>query len=237
MSYFPSAPAIPPRKPRRWPWVVGVVAVLAAVSIGGAFLQHKPAAAAALAPIDTTTAPGPSTVVSAMVTVPTDLVGRNAGDAKSELAQDGLLGELVAVSPVCTDTIQPPSGCAVLSVPEAGQRVEGGSTVRVVIDVASSPTSAPATISDTDTVTYSITGRSAGTITYENAGGDTSQLTDTTRLPWTVSFTVPAGTEGFLYVSAQNAGSGTIGCSISVNGQVQKQNTSTGTYAIVDCSD
>jgi len=85
-------------------------------------------------------------------------------------------------------------------------------------------------------VTYSVTGRSAGTITYENAGGDTSQVTDTTRLPWTVSFTLAAGAEEFLYVSAQNAGSGAIACSISVNGQVVKQNTSTGTYAIVDCS-
>lgn len=87
-----------------------------------------------------------------------------------------------------------------------------------------------------DTVVYTVTGRSAGAITYENSTGDTSQVTDTTRLPWKVSFTEPAGTEGFLYVSAQNAGSGTIGCSISINGQVVKQNTSTGAYAIVDCS-
>jgi beta-lactam-binding protein with PASTA domain len=170
-----------------------------------------------------------------MLTVPMDLVGRNAGDAKSELAQDGLLGQLVAASPACAETIQPPLGCLVTSVPDAGQQVNGGGTVQVVIDMAA-PTSAPPVVSDTDTVTYTVTGRSAGTITYENSTGDTSQVTDTTRLPWKISFTEPTGSEGFLYVSAQNAGSGTIGCAISINGQVVKQNTSTGAYAIVDCS-
>jgi hypothetical protein len=49
-----------------------------------------------------TTATAPQVVAS--VTVPTDLVGRNAGDAKSELAQAGLLGDLVAASPACADT-------------------------------------------------------------------------------------------------------------------------------------
>lgn len=231
MSYTPPALAVPPRRPRRWPWIVGVIAVLAAVSIGGAVLQHKPAPAATPAPSTTASA----AAVIATVTVPTDLVGRNAGDAKSELAQAGLVGQLEAASPACADTIQPPSGCVVTSVPDAGQRVQGGGTVRVVIDMAPT-TSAPAVVNDTDTVTYSVTGRSAGTITYENAGGDASQVTNTTRLPWTVSFTVPIGAEGFLYVSAQNASSGLIGCSISVNGQIVKQNTSTGAYAIVDCS-
>lgn len=235
MSYIPSTPTVPPKKPRRWPWIVGVLALLAAVSIVGAVLQHKPTpAATGAAAATSTTASTPLVVAS--VTVPTDLVGRNAGDAKSELAQAGLVGQLVPASPACANTIQPVLGCVVTSVPEAGRQVDGGGTVRMVIDMAA-PTSAPPVVSDTDTVTYTVTGRSAGTITYENAGGDASQVTDTTRLPWTVSFTVPAGSEGFLYVSAQNAGGGTIGCSISVNGQAVKQNTSSGTYAIVDCSD
>jgi len=144
MSYVPShqAPAVavvPPKKPRRWPWVVGAIVVLAAVSIGGAVLQHKPAAAGAPGNAASTTGTAPQVVAS--VTVPTDLVGRNAGDAKSELAQAGLLGNLVAASPACANTIQPPLGCLVTSVPDAGQQVDGGGTVQVVIDMES-PTTA-----------------------------------------------------------------------------------------------
>lgn len=87
-----------------------------------------------------------------------------------------------------------------------------------------------------DAVVYTVSGHEAGTITYMTATGDIAQVTDTTRLPWTKQFTLPAGTEGFLSVSAQNAGSGDISCAISVNGQQVDSNTSTGEYAIADCS-
>ena len=168
------------------------------------------------------------------VTVPSDMVGTNAGDAQSELARIGLAGQVSSSDSTCLTT---PSLCGVTKVPQAGETVSGGTDV--VLDVA--PISAlltvePAPTPASDTVAYTVTGHRAGTITYQNGDGNASQVTDTTKLPWTVSFTVPAGTEGFLYVSAQNAGSGTIGCSISVNGQVVKQNSSTGMYAIVECS-
>lgn len=232
--------ATQPRNPRKWPWIVGVIAVLAAVSIGGAFLRNQPArTAATIPPVASTSAAteSPAAVQPATVLVPTDLVGDDAGVAASELAQLGLAPDVVAESPACgVNGSLVPSGCAVVAVPGAGERVSGGSDVRLVVDMSSPATTTTDAPTD-DTVTYTITGHRSGTITYTNAGGDISQVTDTTKLPWTISFTVPAGTEDFLSVSAQNAGSGTIGCSISINGQVAKQNTSTGTYAIVDCSD
>lgn len=189
-----------------------------------------------------TTAQPPITAGSAAtpdsVIVPSDMVGKNAGTAQSELTQLGLAGQISSSDSDCLTT---PSVCAVTAVPQAGNRVAGGTDV--VLDatlistwLAGTSPSTPASSTAADAVVYTVTGKRAGTITYQNSNGDASQVTDTTKLPWTYSFTEPFGARGFLYVSAQNAGTGSIECSISVNGQVVKQNTSTGTYAIVTCT-
>jgi hypothetical protein len=98
---------------------------------------------------------------------------------------------------------------------------------------------APVAAAPMDTIVYTITGGRSQDITFIGPGGslNESQVTDVTPLPWTKTYTVPAGTEGpLMTLSAQNAGGGEIGCSISVNGQVQSTNTSTGEFAIVACN-
>jgi hypothetical protein len=86
----------------------------------------------------------------------------------------------------------------------------------------------------THAVTYTVSGGDgAGTITYENENADTSQATQVAT-PWTYTFTAVDG--AFLYVSAQNAGGGTITCSISVDGTIAESNKSEGQYAICEAS-
>lgn len=100
-------------------------------------------------------------------------------------------------------------------------------------------TTAPTPPAANDTVVYTITGGHAQDITYIAPGGNVqeSQVTDRTALPWTQSFTVPAGTEGLtMELTAQNAGGGTIGCTITVNGKAVASNSSSGEYAVVSCS-
>lgn len=54
---------------------------------------------------------------------------------------------------------------------------------------------------------------SAASVTYSEGGlGSVEQATGV-GLPWTKKVDVPSGTMDFLYVSAQNAGGGTVTCS------------------------
>ena len=102
--------------------------------------------------------------------------------------------------------------------------------------VAPAPPPAPAQ----DTIVYTITGGHASDITYVQPGESfqESQITDRTALPWSKTWTLdPSGYEQFsLTIEAQNAGGGTIGCSITVDGKVIAQNSSSGEYAVVTCS-
>jgi hypothetical protein len=102
--------------------------------------------------------------------------------------------------------------------------------------VAPAPPPAPVQ----DTIVYTITGGHAGNITYIQPGESfqESQITDRTKLPWSKTWTLdPSGYEQFgLTIEAQNSGGGTIGCSITVDGKVIAQNSSSGEYAVVTCS-
>lgn len=93
------------------------------------------------------------------------------------------------------------------------------------------------TTANDDTVVYTITGKSSTDITYISPDLQESQITDRTALPWSKTFTVPAGTAGLgMSLDAQNAEGGTISCSISVNGKVVVSNSSSGQYALVMCT-
>lgn len=227
----------PPRRRRRWPWIaVGAVAVIIVIAaFAGNTGTPKPTAAAAVTSTttaatttaaqateaDTATASGPQ--------LPTDLAGKTVAQARAELAALGYRNlNITAESSADDDLCSGNDGCVVVSA----QDTDGTTSGEVDLAVVATVTAAPAQ----DTVVYTITGHRAGTITFTNETGDISQVTDTTKLPWTHKWTADTGSEGFLSISAQNAGSGKISCSISINGQVVKQNTSTGTYAIVDCS-
>lgn len=242
MSTFqqPSMPPTqnqPPRKRRRWPWIVGVLAalVVAGAVIAGTLSQGGRQSAYS-GPVSAQ--PDTSSVKeAASVTIPQDLEGTDVGSATTRLTQLGLIVTIDDPSGQCNAYIATVTVCTVTGVPDAGRAVDAGSSV--TLDVEPDPTSTTDDLPPaptTDTVIYKVTGHRAGDITYTNATGDISQVTNTTRLPWSYKFTSDAGAEDFMSVSAQNAGSGSISCSISINGTVIKQNTSTGAYAIATCS-
>jgi len=96
----------------------------------------------------------------------------------------------------------------------------------------------------THTVTYKVGGTASyADITYSNASGDTAQQSDV-DVPLRRKSDggegiqmhgVPEGT--FLYISAQNGqSSGTITCTIEVDGIPVKTNQSSGGYTIATCS-
>ncbi|HEY4455088.1 MAG TPA: MmpS family transport accessory protein [Pseudonocardiaceae bacterium] len=118
----------------------------------------------------------------------------------------------------------------------AASPAQGAAAQPTTSAVAAAPPAAPAQ----DTIVYTVTGGHAGDITYISPGESVqeSQLTDRTALPWSKTWTLdPSGYEQFsLTIEAQNAGGGTIGCSITVNGKVIAQNSSSGEYSVVTCS-
>lgn len=84
-------------------------------------------------------------------------------------------------------------------------------------------------------VIYEVTGtaRIVG-LTIENETGNTEQLDDV-RLPYKKTFSIKRGE--FVYLSAQNQGeSGSVTCTITVDGDVVETATSTGAFVIAGCS-
>jgi hypothetical protein len=88
-------------------------------------------------------------------------------------------------------------------------------------------------------VVYTVTtsdGATAFDIVYVTAGG--SQQATNVATPWTYSAGLRAiGSTAALYLSAQNSvtGSGSITCTITVDGAVAASNTSSGAAAIATC--
>ncbi|HEY4018052.1 MAG TPA: hypothetical protein VGM75_05165 [Pseudonocardiaceae bacterium] len=105
--------------------------------------------------------------------------------------------------------------------------------------VQGSGATTPAQSSAGDTVVYTITGGYASNITSVAPGGSyqTTHITSLTALPWSKSFSIPAGTEGpVMELEAENGSSGSMGCSITVNGQTVASDTSSGEYRVVNCT-
>lgn len=86
-----------------------------------------------------------------------------------------------------------------------------------------------------NTIRYDITGDSgvAQNVTYMISQGE--QQETSVKLPWSKEFTAERGFDTFV-VKAQNAGTGSISCKITVGGKVINQQVSNGRYAVVMCS-
>jgi FlgD Ig-like domain len=96
------------------------------------------------------------------------------------------------------------------------------------------PTPAPRT---TDTITYRVTEVGDGSgdpttafITLQTPTGSTQVDVQT---PWQRTYTFKRGE--FVYVSPQNDGGGSVGCSIVANGKTISNNIATGDFAIATC--
>jgi maltose-binding protein MalE len=91
--------------------------------------------------------------------------------------------------------------------------------------------------SDTQQITYSVTGVGrSGLLDYISDGGGSQQQETGVKLPWSKTINVPSGF-AFVSLSAQNSGSGSITCTITgPDGTVIKTATSSGPYSIAMCS-
>lgn len=83
------------------------------------------------------------------------------------------------------------------------------------------------------TVILEVTGAKAADVTY-GLNANQSQENDA-KVPWKKTLT-SGETLTIATVVAQNKGSGTISCKVTVNGKVVKENSSKGEYAVVTCT-
>lgn len=86
-------------------------------------------------------------------------------------------------------------------------------------------------------VVYKIGGTAkSASVTYNSDGSTSIQQDNGAAVPWTKELDVPADQALSIFqVSAQNGGSGTITCSITVDGKEIKTGTGNGAYAIASC--
>ena len=83
------------------------------------------------------------------------------------------------------------------------------------------------------TIVLKVTGAKKADVTY-GLNADQSQDLDA-KVPWTKTMKSSEALT-IATVSAQNKGSGTIKCEVTVNGKVVKTNSSKGEYAIATCT-
>ena len=87
------------------------------------------------------------------------------------------------------------------------------------------------------TITYSVTGDGPADITYDTftSGNTGSEQANGATLPWTKTLTAKGFFSIYSLGAQLNSGT-TISCSITLDGKVISNHTSTGQYANVDCS-
>lgn len=79
---------------------------------------------------------------------------------------------------------------------------------------------------------YTVAGTATkGLITYSTPSGQEQK--NGAKVPWKKTFKAKDGE--ILAVSVQNAGGGSVTCSITLDGKVIKKGKSTGSYAIASC--
>ncbi|MGZ0150671.1 MmpS family transport accessory protein [Kribbella sp. WER1] len=102
---------------------------------------------------------------------------------------------------------------------------------------AAATTTAPAKPKDGHVVVYKVAGTAkAASLTYTIDGSTSMEQASDQRLPWSKQLTVKSGPMNAYQVSAQNSGtSGTVVCSIVLDGVQVKTATATGAYAIASC--
>lgn len=89
----------------------------------------------------------------------------------------------------------------------------------------------------TRTVVYEVTGSGkALSITYTTDGMTSMEQQQNAALPFSKEISMPAEAFQVFSVSAQNSGSGTISCKITVDGKVLKEASSNGQYSVVMCN-
>lgn len=122
-----------------------------------------------------------------------------------------------------------------------------GGTVLVIVIVAamSSGGSAPspdggspvpAADGDTAEITYQVEGPAqALNVTYSADGSGSIAQENAVALPWSKTVAVKRGFS-IPVLSAQNAGTGDITCRVLVDGQIVKEITSSGEYALASCT-
>lgn len=95
----------------------------------------------------------------------------------------------------------------------------------------------PGAEAESRTVLYEVTGSGeALNVTYTTDGLASTEQQQNAKLPFSKEITLPSEAFQIFSVSAQNAGSGTISCRITVDGKVIKEASSNGQYSVVMCN-
>jgi hypothetical protein len=131
------------------------------------------------------------------------------------------------------------AGCNVKTNPETSLSTPtSGAAPAVTSPATSAPTST--------TITYTITGATADygvSVTYTDPTDNSIQQITATQANWSKSWsgTISGGFEGLLLQLSAQAGvptddvtPGAVGCSISINGQVEDQHATSG-YNVAEC--
>jgi hypothetical protein len=103
---------------------------------------------------------------------------------------------------------------------------------------AVSPTQQAApTTSSSHTVVYAVGGTAKkADITFTTDGSTSTSQEMGARVPWTTTLNVPDGALNLYQVEAQNDGSGSVTCTITVDGHQVKTVAASGAYAIASCT-
>lgn len=94
-------------------------------------------------------------------------------------------------------------------------------------------TTAPGPPSGEHTIVYRVGGTATSASSVSYITGDGQEQQTGVHLPWKRSLKVKGFASASL--SAQNAGGGSITCSIDVDGKQVKRSVSSGSYAVVSC--
>jgi hypothetical protein len=106
----------------------------------------------------------------------------------------------------------------------------------VIAAMSSGDSGSPGAGGDTAQVVYEVDGADqAGNISYAADGTGSIAQDNNVPLPWRKEITVQRGF-AIVTLTAQNAGAGTITCRIIVDGQVVRELSSQGEYAVVSCT-
>lgn len=251
--YLQPPPPLPPVEPTKKKhtarnWLIGSAVVVVGVVTIAVSTSRQPTASkvntepAAVAPVTT---PAPTTTTAPTVALPT-VYGMTFEKAMAALE---VAGFTQPPHPVDSSgmPVDQPEGYTVTNIVDntnSASAAQPDDDITLVLKLTS-PCKYDKTISSSsenctnpnDTIVYKVTGGSASDITYvSDESGSIEQATGGVSLPWTKTITVPSGSMDFKSVSAQNAAGGSITCSITVNGDVVSKHTSTGDYAIADCT-
>lgn len=221
-------------------WLLPAAATVALLA--GCGTTSTPQAAGVTSSPASATTTTTTTVTSKQVLMPTYVVGKPGDEAATELNSAGFADRVQYIdASKRTDLAQKGqptmADLANYHVTAVQSGTDGYHQVQVLlIPNADAPTTTADPYGPLHVV-YSVSdAASASTITYSTNGMGRSSQANGVGLPWSKALDIDRDGLNSYSLIAQNSGSGTITCSISIDGRVVDTESSSGPYAVVTCS-